>query len=165
MRGDLRQGNLGDDSKSPYHEKRKYPEPTICTNCALVYHKGRWSQADPDTPPAGDPHRERCPACRRISDGEPGGLVFLSGGYLRDKHKLSEILNVVKNQEQQARADRPLQRVMWVERGDGEVEIATTNVHLAQRIGKAVHNAHSGDLEIKYADGSRFARVYWKRDA
>lgn len=161
MRG--RQGNLGEDPKSPYYEKRKYPEPTVCPRCRLVYHKGRWSVANPQVP-ANDVNRELCPACRRIEDREPGGLVHLSGGYLRDKHKLSEILNVVKNQEKQAREDRPLQRVMWVNRKEEQVEIATTNVHLAQRIGKAIHSAHSGELEIKYTEGARFARVYWRRD-
>jgi len=164
MPGDLRQGNLGEDTKSPYYEKRKYPEPTLCNQCALIYHKGRW-QANTVAPAGDTAYRALCPACHRMKDREPGGLVYLSGSYLNDSQKLDEIINVVKNQEKLAQTQRPLLRIMWIERHSNEVEIATTNVHLAQRLGKAVHSAHAGDLEIKYAPGTRFARIYWKRDA
>lgn len=163
MKGELRQGNLGEDTKSAYYEKRKYPEPTVCSHCRLVYHKGRWNNSELEKL-NGNAHQALCPACHRIEDREPGGLVYLSGGYLQDKQKLSEILNVVKNQEKQARIQRPLLRVMWINRGEEEIEIATTNIHLAQRLGKAIHDAHSGKLEIKYTEGTRFARVYWNRD-
>jgi len=163
MRNDLRLGNLGEDPKSAYYEKRKYPEPTVCSGCSLVYLKGRWSNGAPSEN-AGKVNKALCPACHRIEDKEPGGLIYLSGSYIRDKQKLQEILNVVKNQEKNAREKRPLLRVMWINHQTDQVEVATTNVHLAQRIGKAIHDAHSGELQIKFSEGSRFARVYWVRD-
>lgn len=164
MRNDLRLGNLGEDPKSPYYEKRKYPEPTMCTGCSLVYQKGRWSNGALPNTSAGKVNKALCPACHRIEDREPGGLIYLSGSYIQDKQKLQEILNVVKNQERNAKQKRPLLRVMWVNHRPEQVEVATTNVNLAQRIGKAIHDAHSGELNIKFSEGSRFARVYWKRD-
>ena len=165
MRGEHKQGNLGEDPKSPYYEKKKYPEPTVCGTCKLVYHKGRWQLNGGDVAvEAGKAHRAVCPACHRVADREPGGLVHLSGDYLADAGHRREVLNVVKNQERQAQAKRPLLRVMWIEQDQNDIEIATTNVHLAQRLGRAVHSAHAGELEIKYAPGARFARVYWKRD-
>lgn len=163
MRAEMRQGNLGEDPKSPYYEKKKYPDPTVCSTCGLIYHKGRWQPTTVEGKAEGA-HRALCPACWRVADGEPGGLVCLSGGYLKGEKQRGEILNVVKNQEQLAQAQRPLLRIMWIEQHEERIEIATTNVHLAQRLGRAVHRAHAGKLEIKYAPGARFARVYWERN-
>lgn len=165
MKADLRQGNLGQEAKSPYYEKRKYPEPTLCDHCNLIYHKGRW-QANTKESVIADKNLNHalCPACHRIKDREPGGLVYLGGSYLNDAQKLDEIINVVKNQEKLAQMHRPLLRIMWIERNSDGVEIATTNIHLAQRLGKAIHSAHAGTLDIKYTPGTRFARIYWKRD-
>nr|BAL55801.1 hypothetical conserved protein [uncultured Acetothermia bacterium]BAL55865.1 hypothetical conserved protein [uncultured Acetothermia bacterium]BAL57114.1 hypothetical conserved protein [uncultured Acetothermia bacterium]BAL58823.1 hypothetical conserved protein [Candidatus Acetothermum autotrophicum] len=159
MRTTTRREILAEDTGSPYYELRKYPEPTVCSGCNLVYHKGRWTNGL--AAPAGA-NRELCPACKRVQDRNPGGVVYLDGSYLHARRE--EILNVAKNQERLARTQRPLQRIMWIKpNGDG-LEIATTNFHLARRIGEAIHQAHKGDLEIKYAEGDRFARVYWHRD-
>ncbi len=73
-------------------------------------------------------------------------------------------MNIVRNQEEQAKAKRPLQRIMWVEKGGGGIEIATTNQHLARRIGRAVNSAHAGDFTIKPKLRERFVRVYWERE-
>jgi hypothetical protein len=53
---------------------------------------------------------------------------------------------------------------MWVKEGQGEVEIATTNSHLALRIGKAIKSASKGDLTIKRAAEDQLVRVYWERE-
>jgi NMD protein affecting ribosome stability and mRNA decay len=154
-----RRSDIGAERKSPYREERKFPEPTICPRCGLVYSEGGWHQAKGELPKGAN--KELCPACRRETDRFPGGIVYLSGGYLWDKEE--EIMNIVRNQEEQAKAKRPLQRIMWVERGEGGIEIATTNQHLARRIGRAVNSAHAGDLAIKQKVGENFVRVYWER--
>jgi len=92
----------------------------------------------------------------------PAGLLFLSGGYL-DKHR-EEILNIAKNQAALAAAHRPLQRIMWMEDKRGTKQVATTNSHLALRIGKAIESACKGTLEIKHGDDTQLVRVYWQRD-
>lgn len=164
MRGVYR-GQLGEDTKSPYYEKRKYPEPTICPNCKLIYHKGHWTANTGETPNIASQksiNKELCPACRRIADRLPGGVIHLSGGYLTENG--GEVLNIVRNQEKQAKAQRPLQRIMWTKKDRETIEIATTNFHLARRIGQAIHNAHGGQLDIKYSQGDRFVRVYWSRE-
>lgn len=155
-----RQGNVGQESKNPYNERRKYPEPTTCPDCGLIYSEGRWHEADEQPANANE---ELCPACRRLVDRYPGGVVYLSGSYLEEKGQ--EVLNIVKNQEKQARAQRPLQRIMWIEKEDSQIEIATTNEHLARRIGKSINSAHGGDLLIKQAEGAKFVRVYWERES
>lgn len=155
-----RRSDIGQHRKSPYSELRKFPEPTVCSRCGLVYSEGRWQ--NPENEPPKGANQELCPACRRQVDRAPGGLVYLSGRYLREKER--EIMNIVRNQEEQARAKRPLQRIMWVEKRDDGIEIATTNQHLARRIGRAVNSAHAGDFSIKQATGENFVRVYWERE-
>ena len=164
MRGVYR-GQLGEDTKSPYYERRKYPEPTICPSCQLVYHKGHWTTNTLEarnTESRKSINKELCPACRRISDRLPGGVLYLSGRYLAANGH--EIMNIARNQEKQARVSRPLQRIMWMKRNGETLEIATTNFHLARRIGQAIHSAHDGTLDIKYSEGDRFVRVYWSRE-
>jgi hypothetical protein len=150
----------GANPGSPYYEQRKYPEPTICSGCGLVYHKGHW--ANHRTAPEKANH-EKCPACKRIAEHNPGGIVFLRGSYMQAHGQ--EILNVAHNQEKMAKEHRPLQRIMWTRNGSNALEIAVTNFHLARRIGEAIHHAHKGELEVKYSEGDRFARVYWSREA
>ncbi len=159
MRNTTRREILAEDPGSPYYELRKYPEPTVCSECGLVYHKGRWTNSSEVPAKA---NRELCPACKRIQDRNPGGVVYLNGSYLQTHRE--EILNTAKNQEKLARESRPLQRIMWIKPNENGLEIATTNVHLARRIGEAVHQAHKGNLDIKYSEGNRFARIYWHRD-
>ncbi|MFP4588728.1 MAG: BCAM0308 family protein [Candidatus Bipolaricaulota bacterium] len=153
-------GNVGHESKNPYNEGRKYPQPTYCSRCGLIYSAGRWVHGELEDKQ--DANQELCPACRREKDKVPEGLVYLSGNYL-EKHS-EEILNIAKNREETAQSTRPLQRIMWVDRDDGSVEIATTSEHLARRIGKAVNRAHKGQLDIKSAPNDRLVRVYWQRD-
>lgn len=150
----------GSTPGSAYYERRKYPEPTVCSDCGLVYHRGHWANSQAAPPNA---NQERCPACRRILERNPGGVIFLEGSYFQERE--TEILHVAKNQEKLAKEHRPLQRIMWIKKNGSAVEIAVTNFHLARRIGEAIFHAHKGDLEVKYSEGDRFARVYWSRES
>jgi hypothetical protein len=155
-----RRGRIGGRSSNPYHEDRKYPEPTVCPRCRLVYRNGRWQDG---TPPEETEllHSSHCPACRREIDRLPAGLLFLTGEYL-ERHR-DEILNISRNQASAAASHRPLQRIMWIEENNGTTEIATTHSHLALRIGKAIESACKGALTIKHADDAQLVRVYWQR--
>ena len=160
MREGEKRGTVGKESANPYFENQKYPEHTLCPRCGLVYRHGRW-QVD-SAPAPGSPQKNHCPACRREIERYPGGLVYLRGGYLMKHHQ--EILNIARNQASSAAAARPLQRIMWIEEGEDEVEIATTNGHLALRIGRAIESACKGDLTSKHAAGDQVVRVYWNRE-
>lgn len=155
-----KRGRIGGKSPNPYHEDKKYPEPTECPRCHLVYRNGRWQQQDEESR-VPDAHSSHCPACKREMGKLPAGLLYLSGDYL-DKHR-EEILNIINNQAQSAAAQRPLQRVMWIEQGSENTEVATTDSHLAQRIGKAIEAACKGTLTIKHAHDAQLVRVYWER--
>lgn len=156
-----KRGRLGGGSANPYHEDRKYSEPTLCPRCRLVYRHARWQQGEVEDH-EGDIHESQCPACRREVDGLPGGLLYLRGAYL-DEHR-QEILNIAHNQAKAAASQRPLQRIMWIEQANEDTEIATTNGHLALRIGKAIESACKGSLDIKHAQGDQLVRAYWNRD-
>ena len=157
-----KRGRIGGRSSNPYHEGRKFPEPTVCPRCSLVYRNGRWQDASSPNP-AESVHSNLCPACRREIDRLPAGLLFLSGGYL-EQHR-EEIFNIARNQASAAASHRPLQRIMWIEEDRDKTEIATTDSHLALRIGKAIESACKGALSIKHADDTQLVRVYWQRDA
>ena len=158
--GEERRGDVGHESKNPYYEGKKYKEPTYCPNCDLVYREGRW--IDDSISSKEDPHEALCPACRRKRDRNPEGLVYLSGNYFEEHKK--EILQLVKNDEEKAKQTRPLQQLMWVDEESNSMELATTNEHLARRIGKSIARAHDGDLDIKSGQNERLVRVYWKRE-
>jgi hypothetical protein len=156
-----KRGRIGGGSTNPYHEGRKYPEPTVCPRCHLVYRNGRWQTAEAGSD-SRTAHESHCPACRREIDLLPAGLLYLSGEYL-GVHK-EEILNIAHNQASSAVEHRPLQRIMWIEEGEDNTEIATTHGHLALRIGKAIESACKGSLDIKHAHEDQLVRVYWKRE-
>jgi len=140
-----------------YKMKGKLPEPTACPQCGAVYHKGRWTW----TAAPRDAHKSLCPACHRINDKYPGGLLTLKGPYLAE-HK-EELLNLARNEEKAERDEHPLSRIMSVDEKKGAIEISTTDAHLPQRIGEALHHAHQGTLTIHYAKEQKFIRVTWAR--
>jgi hypothetical protein len=156
-----KRGRIGGRSSNPYHENRKFTEPTVCPRCGLVYRNGRWQNGSPPEA-AESAHSSHCPACRRELDRLPAGLLFLAGEYLV-RHR-DEILSIARNQASSAASHRPLQRIMWIEENKGATEIATTASHLALRIGKAIEGACKGSLTIKHADDTQLVRVYWQRD-
>lgn len=155
-----RRGEVGHESKNPYYEGKKYKEPTFCPSCGLVYHEGRWVEESVSKDKGAN--ESLCPACRRERDRNPEGLIYLSGDYFEGHKK--EILQLAKNTEDRAKENRPLQRIMWSEEDGDRLKLATTNEHLARRIGKAIASAHDGELEINSAQNERLVRVYWKRE-
>jgi hypothetical protein len=156
-----KRGAVGGAGKDAYSELGKYPEPTVCPRCGLVYRAGRWQSAKDH--PMGRAKESQCPACRRAVDRMPAGLLELSGGYLTGHRE--EVLNIAKNQAASVGLTRPLQRILWTEEKDGRVEIATTSPHLALRIGKAIRSACKGELVVKQAERDSLVRAYWNRES
>lgn len=142
----------------PYKFRAKMSEPTVCSDCGAVYHKGRWQWMDA---PAGA-HDDLCQACHRIKDDYPAGEVTVGGDFLSG-HK-DEILNLARNLEAQEKGEHPLNRIMSIEESGGETLIRTTDIHLPRRIGEALAHAYEGDLEFSYDEEGYFIRVTWRRD-
>jgi NMD protein affecting ribosome stability and mRNA decay len=143
--------------RDPYASEAKLPEPSVCKKCGLSYRRGRWvrgrgtTQANPVV----------CPACRRIADRYPAGIVKLSGPYLREHRE--EIEHLIRHVEQREQRSHPLKRVMAIRTTRGGLEVTTTDAKLAQGIGVAVRRAHQGELESDWSSVESVMRVSWSR--
>jgi NMD protein affecting ribosome stability and mRNA decay len=140
-----------------YKLRGKLPEPTVCPQCGAVFHKGRWEWA---ARPA-DAHEETCPACHRIHDEFPAGYVHLAGGFF--SAHADEVTQLVRNEAEREGQDHPLERVMAIKPEDGGQLVTTTSIHLARRLGEALHHAYQGELEFHYNEGEKLLRVHWRR--
>lgn len=157
--------------KDPYSESHTRKGRVACQDCGAIYQAGRWRMPEkPETTPRHTLAPQQptvpvaCPACHRIRDDVPAGVVVLSGKFL-EEHS-SEILNLVANENQRSMKGNPLQRVMHIAPlEDGSVEIHTTSDKLAQRIGKALHSAYSGEVRYLFCSDTKLTRVMWQRSA
>jgi NMD protein affecting ribosome stability and mRNA decay len=140
-------------------------EPLRCKDCGLIYWNKRWYQEKEAKRLYGDKQVQgevKCPACRKRADKVPMGLVTLEGSFLRDH--TDEIFNLIRNEEKKVMSHNPLDRIVQIKKTEKGIEITTTTERLAQRLGKAVHRAYSGEVHYSFSDGVKFARVQWMRD-
>ncbi len=144
-------------SHDPYEEIGKLSEPAACSNCGAVYHEGRWQWiASPS-----DAYQTRCPACKRIHQKMPAGYVTIHGSFAHD-HR-DEMLSLIHHLETREKSEHPLKRIMWIEYQEDGLTITTTDIHLAQGIGKALHRAYKGELDCQFNDAEYQIRVSWRR--
>jgi len=139
----------------PYHARSKPAEPAVCPQCGLIYHRGRWQRAA--RPQHANEHL--CPACLRINDRDPAGYITLSGSYVAEHE--DEVLRLVRNEAARQGEDHPLARIIEVAGSKGKLSITTTDVHLARRIGDALHAAFHGELTTRYSPDEYRVRVNW----
>jgi len=141
-----------------YGMKGKLPDPTCCPDCGASFHAGRWSWQ----PASSDAQQTRCPACRRLADDYPAGVVRIEGEFWQAHRE--EVEGLARNLEEREKAEHPLKRIMRVlEQEDGSLEIATTDARLARGIGVALHDAYEGELDYRFTDTENLFRVRWKR--
>jgi NMD protein affecting ribosome stability and mRNA decay len=152
-----RRERFKDNRHDVYQERQKWPEPTRCKTCHAVYVGGRWTW---DRAPA-DAHEVICPACRRIADNYPAGIIALKGPFV-ESHR-EEIRRLIRHTEEVEKREHALERVMALEEATETIHMTTTGIHLARRIGGAVEAAYGGKLVVQYPEDSPFARIYWER--
>lgn len=155
--GVRRDRNVQEYQHDTYKLRGKLKEPTVCPACGASFQKGRWTWAPR---PAGA-HESLCPACHRIRDKYPKGLLTIAGPFLADHRE--EILGVVHNTEAKEKAEHPLSRIMAIEQQDGALVVSTTDTHLPRRIGEMLHRAYQGKFRVHYDEGEQFVRVKWER--
>jgi len=148
---------IKEERHDPYQEKGKLPEPTVCRECGAVYIEGRWSWWEA----AAKSHAILCPACQRIKDGFPAGYLEIKGTFF-DSHR-EELDNLIRNIEKHEKAAHPMERIMAISGPEGHTLITTTGIHLARRLGEALHHAYQGELDFTYSDGSKIIRLTWSR--
>lgn len=139
-----------------YKSEKKHRGNTVCPKCLAFYQDGRWTW---DTAPSNSAEIV-CPACQRIEDGYPGGILMLSGPFYLVHKK--EILQLVQNIHKTEKYLHPLERIMKIRHNKNGSEITTTGMHLARRIGDGINKAYQGELEYSY-EGENYIRANWNR--
>jgi hypothetical protein len=138
----------------------KYQANTKCPKCDLVFRDGLWKKGRHDR--RQELHLQLCPACHRIQDGHPGGLIECSGKFVGSHRQ--DLMNRIRNIERQASEEHPLERIISIKEGKTDITVAATNEHLIARIGKALERDYGGNLELKYSPEDKFAAAHWHRD-
>jgi NMD protein affecting ribosome stability and mRNA decay len=157
-------GQRNERSKNVYLPKKGMKETALCSKCGLVYQNKSWILDEAEARRLKeDSHVRRgtCPACRRMEDNIPAGIVTFSGDYFR-KHEV-EILDIIRNEEAKARAKNPLGRIMEIAQEGDLLTVTTTEENLARKLGKEVYRAHKGELSYQWAHDEKFVRVKWAR--
>jgi NMD protein affecting ribosome stability and mRNA decay len=155
--GARRDQTYQEDEHDSYKLQGKLKEPAVCPTCRAVFHKGRWTW---EARPVGA-HETLCPACHRIHDQYPKGLVTIKGSFKDIQHE--QLIGVVKNTEEKEKKEHPLSRIMGIELQPDSLVISTTDTHLPRRIGDALKHAYHGELEFHYDQDEQFVRVTWTR--
>jgi len=153
-----------DTASDPYLEDEINVETAICRKCSAVYYNKRWYIDGEILKKYNLQVIEKvlCPACRKIRDRFPGGIIRLHGEFL-NKHK-EEIMNLIKNEEERARGFNPLERIIDISDTDnGVVEITTTNEKLAQRIVRSLERAYHGEVSYRWSHDTKLLRAEWVR--
>jgi len=139
----------------PYLSLNKPPGPALCPRCGVHFEKGRWQRGPvPEGAPA-----HLCPACHRIEDNLPGGVLTLHEVPQRLR---AQIIGLIRNEEAAENVEHPLNRVMAVDHVEDGFVVRTTDIHLPRRIGEALKRAYGGTLEMHFDDDGYFARVNWQ---
>ncbi len=150
-------------SRDPYFDRKGQKEVAICKKCGALYRHKRWSFDDPmATKPGLEYRKVICPACRKIRDGFPGGIITLRGGFMRARG--DQILRLVHNEGTRAKRINPMERIISVRKGRDRVEIQTTSERFAQRIGREIQRAYKGTVAYRWSKVNKFMRVDWYRE-
>jgi NMD protein affecting ribosome stability and mRNA decay len=154
-----------DRTRDPYNPRKGPIAVGVCPECHAISRKKRWylDEAEYVSLARTGAVLRRCPACRKIADGFPSGVVTLRGKFLQT-HR-GEILTIVRNEEGRARETNPLERIMGIRDGDECVEILTTDEKLAQRIGREIRKAYQGTVSYKWSEDANLVRVNWSRES
>lgn len=138
----------------------KLPEIAGCPRCGASYRDGRWTW---QTPPVGS-YEHVCPACERIAEDYPAGVLHVEGEFAASRR--DELVGLIRNIEERERAEHPLKRIMAiVDEGSGFV-VTVTDAKLVDSFGRALKSAYDGSLEHPptTSDKENLVRVRWTRD-
>lgn len=141
-------------------DRKKLPQVTACPSCRATYRDGRWTWQ----PASEGAHERTCPACERIADRYPAGVLRVEGAFAT-RHR-DDLIGLLRNVEDRERSRHPLKRIMKIATRRNGFVAETTDGKLAQSLGRALHKAYAGELEHPptTADTENLVRVRWMRD-
>jgi NMD protein affecting ribosome stability and mRNA decay len=130
-------------------------QPMYCRQCGVTYQDGRWQWSPRPEGAVG----AQCPACRRIQERTPAGIVTLRGA--RVPALKDDIVQLARHKERAEKPEHPLNRIMAIRETRDGLAIDTTDIHLPRRIGQAVRRAYRGRLATKFKEDAYFVRIDW----
>lgn len=146
-----------DKRHDPYQTRGKYTEPSACSDCGAIFHRGHWQWKDvPD-----GASRVVCPACMRTRDKLPAGSLMLAGAFF-ETHR-DEVLALVAHVAARERREHPLNRVMHIDNHADQTVVTTTDIHLPQRLVEALHHSFQGKFELDYGHDEYKVNARWQR--
>ncbi|MBU4421620.1 hypothetical protein L6259_03300 [Candidatus Parcubacteria bacterium] len=151
---------------SSEHKKGK-TAVLICPKCHAVYFDKHWH----DNEFLSQAYKwnrgvsyQLCPEDKLIMQG--GGKVNYEGELVLSRipqDLLMEIAREVRNIAKRAKKRDPEDKAMRIEIKKSSIRVLTTENQLAVSIGKQIDHAHKGgELEIKWSERDKLARVFWK---
>lgn len=146
---------LDEPVHDPARDAEKLASPAVCSECGAVYAQGHWQW----TSAPAHALQIRCPACRRIGESRPAAHVMIGGQFAQDHAE--DVTRLVHEVEHREKTAHPLRRVMAVDQHGNEMDIATTDVRLAQDICNALQDSFDGKLNVDYDEGEKVLRVRW----
>ena len=147
-----------DADADPFGTSERPPEPAACPRCGAVVREGRWVWGSA----AHGAAAVECPACRRIAQDLPDGVVTVSGGFVTEHE--TELRGLVHHVEENEKRNHALARIFGIDAEGTGLVVKTTERRLAESIGRAIERASGGTLEHVEGDKSSPLRVHWQRD-
>ncbi|MBI3603867.1 MAG: hypothetical protein HY205_05415 [Nitrospirae bacterium] len=150
----------------PYTSQRAITGPAACDVCHAIFEKKRWrfdQTAYEDLMAAKRPKLTTCPACNKIRDRYPEGVLALRWPGLSEHRR--DVLGLLRKEETRAKKVNPLGRIMKIEETGKEWLVFTTSTKLAQRLGRELERAYHGASHYHWAHHDKLVRVVWEREA
>jgi hypothetical protein len=91
----------------------------------------------------------------------PAGWLVLEGPFVI-AHR-GDLMALIRHEAERERREHPLNRIMQVDEREDRIEVTTTDVHLPQRIGRALRRAHDGELTVRHGKDEYSIRLEWRR--
>lgn len=143
----------------PYMQRVKSKDPMVCPECGASYIEGRWTWKKPDHVAS----RDLCPACQRIEDKVPAGLLTLKGSFVTTHW--DEIENLIRNTEEREKEYHPLKKLMSIDKESKDTFVVkTTEFTLARNILTDLESAYEGSITFHYGTTDPMFRGEWLRN-
>lgn len=126
----------------------------VCVQCGALMHDGIWSWNQlPEKFTKG-----KCPACERIELQKPAGIITLSGDFIqKNQNQISSLVQSVASSEL---SRHPLERIIDKKFEKDSIQITTTGLIIARRIGYVLNLAYQGTLETSYEENG-IIKIHW----
>lgn len=132
----------------------------VCAKCGAGYHDKHWYSEDQSLRHDMIIEAETlCPGCYRVENKICNGTVVIEGAELKTIRE--ELLRVIDRVSHECWLDNPTSRLFDLTVQKYKIELRTTTVWLATRIGKSLKKIYDGVLEIKRSPEKDSVYVHW----